>query len=196
MNLQFHYIEKLWQSFWSPKTPPSDGSAALPSRYTVLLWLFLNDAFLDAFCLLKMNFTGHFECFVGLGNTYFWWGTSDGCLLYPNLKYREHLGECKQDAAFESISNTEVLARLALLFGCLTKSVRASCLEEDNDKLSCSDPGFVLLSGSLLPILLPLCTGSLLPRDSIREISENRENWKGDGFSLRCVLKVCVVHSQ
>uniref|UniRef100_A0A8C3KU62 DNA-binding protein RFX2 n=1 Tax=Chrysolophus pictus TaxID=9089 RepID=A0A8C3KU62_CHRPC len=31
MNLQFHYIEKLWQSFWSPKTPPSDGSAALPS---------------------------------------------------------------------------------------------------------------------------------------------------------------------
>ncbi|XP_037238906.1 DNA-binding protein RFX2 isoform X4 [Falco naumanni] len=31
MNLQFHYIEKLWQSFWSPKTPSSDGSAALPS---------------------------------------------------------------------------------------------------------------------------------------------------------------------
>ncbi|XP_065556047.1 DNA-binding protein RFX2 isoform X3 [Lathamus discolor] len=31
MNLQFHYIEKLWQSFWSPKTPPSDGSTALPS---------------------------------------------------------------------------------------------------------------------------------------------------------------------
>uniref|UniRef100_A0A8C0FTF1 DNA-binding protein RFX2 n=1 Tax=Bubo bubo TaxID=30461 RepID=A0A8C0FTF1_BUBBB len=24
MNLQFHYIEKLWQSFWSPKTPSSD----------------------------------------------------------------------------------------------------------------------------------------------------------------------------
>ncbi|XP_061871217.1 DNA-binding protein RFX2 isoform X2 [Colius striatus] len=31
MNLQFHYIEKLWQSFWSPKAPSSDGSAALPS---------------------------------------------------------------------------------------------------------------------------------------------------------------------
>ncbi|KAM9618899.1 DNA-binding protein RFX2 isoform 3-T6 [Morphnus guianensis] len=31
MNLQFHYIEKLWQSFWSPKTPSSDGSTALPS---------------------------------------------------------------------------------------------------------------------------------------------------------------------
>ncbi|XP_071584309.1 DNA-binding protein RFX2 isoform X7 [Heliangelus exortis] len=31
MNLQFHYIEKLWQSFWNPKTPPGDGSAALPS---------------------------------------------------------------------------------------------------------------------------------------------------------------------
>ncbi|KAM6331769.1 DNA-binding protein RFX2 isoform 7-T9 [Alca torda] len=30
VNLQFHYIEKLWQSFWSPKTPSSDGSAALP----------------------------------------------------------------------------------------------------------------------------------------------------------------------
>ncbi|KFV63193.1 DNA-binding protein RFX2 [Dryobates pubescens] len=29
MNLQFHYIEKLWQSFWNPKTPSSDGSAAL-----------------------------------------------------------------------------------------------------------------------------------------------------------------------
>ncbi|KFU95649.1 DNA-binding protein RFX2 [Chaetura pelagica] len=31
MNLQFHYIEKLWQSFWNPKTPPSEGSTALPS---------------------------------------------------------------------------------------------------------------------------------------------------------------------
>ncbi|XP_068021184.1 DNA-binding protein RFX2 isoform X4 [Melanerpes formicivorus] len=31
MNLQFHYIEKLWQSFWNPKTPSSDGSAALPA---------------------------------------------------------------------------------------------------------------------------------------------------------------------
>ncbi|XP_074784141.1 DNA-binding protein RFX2 isoform X3 [Athene noctua] len=31
MNLQFHYIEKLWQSFWSPKTPSSDGSTALPA---------------------------------------------------------------------------------------------------------------------------------------------------------------------
>ncbi|NXW73135.1 DNA-binding protein RFX2 isoform X1 [Hirundo rustica] len=31
MNLQFHYIEKLWQSFWSPKAPSSDGPTALPS---------------------------------------------------------------------------------------------------------------------------------------------------------------------
>uniref|UniRef100_A0A8B9G4B4 DNA-binding protein RFX2 n=1 Tax=Amazona collaria TaxID=241587 RepID=A0A8B9G4B4_9PSIT len=36
MNLQFHYIEKLWQSFWSPKTPSSDGSAALPSSANLL----------------------------------------------------------------------------------------------------------------------------------------------------------------
>ncbi|XP_059725925.1 DNA-binding protein RFX2 isoform X3 [Haemorhous mexicanus] len=31
VHLQFHYIEKLWQSFWSPKAPPSDGPTALPS---------------------------------------------------------------------------------------------------------------------------------------------------------------------
>uniref|UniRef100_A0A8C3FXP7 DNA-binding protein RFX2 n=1 Tax=Chrysemys picta bellii TaxID=8478 RepID=A0A8C3FXP7_CHRPI len=31
MNLQFHYIEKLWQSFWSSKTPSSDGSTTMPS---------------------------------------------------------------------------------------------------------------------------------------------------------------------
>ncbi|XP_064031205.1 DNA-binding protein RFX2 isoform X6 [Pogoniulus pusillus] len=31
MNLQFHYIEKLWQSFWNPKPPSSEASAALPS---------------------------------------------------------------------------------------------------------------------------------------------------------------------
>nr|XP_032650318.1 DNA-binding protein RFX2 isoform X4 [Chelonoidis abingdonii] len=31
MNLQFHYIEKLWQSFWSSKTPSSDGSTTVPS---------------------------------------------------------------------------------------------------------------------------------------------------------------------
>ncbi|XP_041272415.1 DNA-binding protein RFX2 isoform X9 [Pyrgilauda ruficollis] len=31
MHLQFHYIEKLWQSFWSPKAAPSDGPTALPS---------------------------------------------------------------------------------------------------------------------------------------------------------------------
>lgn len=144
------------------------------------------------------SFTRHFECFVELGNTYFWWGTPMACLLYPNLKYGEHLGEWEWNAAFESIPSAEGLAtsRLAQLFGCLSKSVPASCLEEDNDKLSCSDPGFVLLSGSLLPILLPLCTDSLLPRDRIREISENRENWKGDGFSLRYVLKICVVHLQ
>ncbi|OPJ86511.1 DNA-binding protein RFX2 isoform A [Patagioenas fasciata monilis] len=30
MNLQFHYIEKLWQSFWNPKPAASDGSTALP----------------------------------------------------------------------------------------------------------------------------------------------------------------------
>ncbi|NXX50696.1 RFX2 protein, partial [Tricholaema leucomelas] len=31
MNLQFHYIEKLWQSFWNPKSSSSEASAALPS---------------------------------------------------------------------------------------------------------------------------------------------------------------------
>ncbi|KAM9094302.1 DNA-binding protein RFX2 isoform X4 [Sminthopsis crassicaudata] len=31
MNLQFHYIEKLWLSFWSSKPPSGDGSTALPS---------------------------------------------------------------------------------------------------------------------------------------------------------------------
>ncbi|XP_039371734.1 DNA-binding protein RFX2 isoform X3 [Mauremys reevesii] len=31
MNLQFHYIEKLWQSFWSSKTTSSDGSTTVPS---------------------------------------------------------------------------------------------------------------------------------------------------------------------
>ncbi|XP_038240194.1 DNA-binding protein RFX2 isoform X10 [Dermochelys coriacea] len=31
MNLQFHYIEKLWQSFWSSKTSSSDGSTTMPS---------------------------------------------------------------------------------------------------------------------------------------------------------------------
>uniref|UniRef100_A0A8C8RQD4 DNA-binding protein RFX2 n=1 Tax=Pelusios castaneus TaxID=367368 RepID=A0A8C8RQD4_9SAUR len=31
MNLQFHYIEKLWQSFWSSKTPSNDGSTTMPS---------------------------------------------------------------------------------------------------------------------------------------------------------------------
>ncbi|XP_074059893.1 DNA-binding protein RFX2 isoform X5 [Macrotis lagotis] len=31
MNLQFHYIEKLWLSFWSSKPPSGDGSTAVPS---------------------------------------------------------------------------------------------------------------------------------------------------------------------
>ncbi|XP_006799774.1 DNA-binding protein RFX2 isoform X4 [Neolamprologus brichardi] len=31
MNLQFHYIEKLWQTFWYSTPPPSDGSTTLPS---------------------------------------------------------------------------------------------------------------------------------------------------------------------
>ncbi|XP_056678490.1 DNA-binding protein RFX2 isoform X8 [Monodelphis domestica] len=31
MNLQFHYIEKLWLSFWSSKPPSGEGSTALPS---------------------------------------------------------------------------------------------------------------------------------------------------------------------
>ncbi|XP_074834504.1 DNA-binding protein RFX2 isoform X4 [Carettochelys insculpta] len=31
MNLQFHYIEKLWQSFWSSKIPSSDSSTTVPS---------------------------------------------------------------------------------------------------------------------------------------------------------------------
>lgn len=47
MNLQFHYIEKLWQSFWSPKAPPSDGPTALPSRYSPAFPApFLGDMFL------------------------------------------------------------------------------------------------------------------------------------------------------
>ncbi|NXV40725.1 RFX2 protein, partial [Uria aalge] len=44
VNLQFHYIEKLWQSFWSPKTPSSDGSAALPPRYTAMTGNSLSDS--------------------------------------------------------------------------------------------------------------------------------------------------------
>uniref|UniRef100_A0A669EHH9 DNA-binding protein RFX2 n=1 Tax=Oreochromis niloticus TaxID=8128 RepID=A0A669EHH9_ORENI len=31
MNLQFHYIEKLWQTFWYSTPPPSDGSTTIPS---------------------------------------------------------------------------------------------------------------------------------------------------------------------
>ncbi|XP_048197845.1 DNA-binding protein RFX2 [Perognathus longimembris pacificus] len=31
MNLQFHYIEKLWLSFWNSKASPSDGPTALPA---------------------------------------------------------------------------------------------------------------------------------------------------------------------
>uniref|UniRef100_A0A8D0H2U3 DNA-binding protein RFX2 n=1 Tax=Sphenodon punctatus TaxID=8508 RepID=A0A8D0H2U3_SPHPU len=31
INLQFHYIEKLWQSFWSSKTLSADGSIPMPS---------------------------------------------------------------------------------------------------------------------------------------------------------------------
>ncbi|XP_023674257.1 DNA-binding protein RFX2-like isoform X2 [Paramormyrops kingsleyae] len=30
MNLQFHYIEKLWQTFWSSAVPSSDGAASVP----------------------------------------------------------------------------------------------------------------------------------------------------------------------
>lgn len=32
MNLQFHYIEKLWQTFWYSTPPSSDGSTAIPNR--------------------------------------------------------------------------------------------------------------------------------------------------------------------
>uniref|UniRef100_A0A667WMK0 DNA-binding protein RFX2 n=1 Tax=Myripristis murdjan TaxID=586833 RepID=A0A667WMK0_9TELE len=32
MNLQFHYIEKLWQTFWYSTPPPSDGTTAIPNR--------------------------------------------------------------------------------------------------------------------------------------------------------------------
>ncbi|KAB1259111.1 DNA-binding protein RFX2 [Camelus dromedarius] len=32
MNLQFHYIEKLWLSFWNSKAPSGDGPASLPAR--------------------------------------------------------------------------------------------------------------------------------------------------------------------
>uniref|UniRef100_A0A3Q3KH73 DNA-binding protein RFX2 n=1 Tax=Monopterus albus TaxID=43700 RepID=A0A3Q3KH73_MONAL len=31
MNLQFHYIEKLWQTFWYSAPPSSDGSTAIPN---------------------------------------------------------------------------------------------------------------------------------------------------------------------
>ncbi|XP_029904944.1 DNA-binding protein RFX2 isoform X2 [Myripristis murdjan] len=31
MNLQFHYIEKLWQTFWYSTPPPSDGTTAIPN---------------------------------------------------------------------------------------------------------------------------------------------------------------------
>ncbi|XP_026178751.1 DNA-binding protein RFX2 isoform X3 [Mastacembelus armatus] len=31
MNLQFHYIEKLWQTFWYSTPPSSDGSTAIPN---------------------------------------------------------------------------------------------------------------------------------------------------------------------
>ncbi|XP_041861733.1 DNA-binding protein RFX2 isoform X2 [Melanotaenia boesemani] len=31
MNLQFHYIEKLWQTFWYSTTPSSDGSTTIPN---------------------------------------------------------------------------------------------------------------------------------------------------------------------
>lgn len=71
MNLQFHYIEKLWQSFWSPKTPSSDGSTALPSRYTAVLWWFLNAPFFGGISSFEnawsiFSFIRHFECFAGL----------------------------------------------------------------------------------------------------------------------------------
>ncbi|KAJ3600039.1 hypothetical protein NHX12_033991 [Muraenolepis orangiensis] len=32
MNLQFHFIEKLWQTFWYSTAPSSDGSTNLPNR--------------------------------------------------------------------------------------------------------------------------------------------------------------------
>ncbi|KAM9106227.1 DNA-binding protein RFX2 isoform 4-T4 [Megaptera novaeangliae] len=32
MNLQFHYVEKLWLSFWNSKASSSDGPASLPAR--------------------------------------------------------------------------------------------------------------------------------------------------------------------
>uniref|UniRef100_A0A8C8DW59 DNA-binding protein RFX2 n=1 Tax=Oryzias sinensis TaxID=183150 RepID=A0A8C8DW59_9TELE len=35
MNLQFHYIEKLWQTFWCSTAPSSDGSTSIPSRCSI-----------------------------------------------------------------------------------------------------------------------------------------------------------------
>lgn len=32
MNLQFHYIEKLWQTFWYSTSPSSDGNTTIPNR--------------------------------------------------------------------------------------------------------------------------------------------------------------------
>uniref|UniRef100_A0A3Q2UPD5 DNA-binding protein RFX2 n=1 Tax=Fundulus heteroclitus TaxID=8078 RepID=A0A3Q2UPD5_FUNHE len=31
MNLHFHYVENLWQTFWNSTPPPSDGSTAIPT---------------------------------------------------------------------------------------------------------------------------------------------------------------------
>uniref|UniRef100_A0A2K5NG45 DNA-binding protein RFX2 n=1 Tax=Cercocebus atys TaxID=9531 RepID=A0A2K5NG45_CERAT len=42
MNLQFHYIEKLWFSFWNSKASSSDGPTSLPCpRFPRPLWLVL-----------------------------------------------------------------------------------------------------------------------------------------------------------
>lgn len=33
MNLQFHYIEKLWQTFWCATAPSSDGNTTINNRW-------------------------------------------------------------------------------------------------------------------------------------------------------------------
>lgn len=85
-------------------------------------------------------------------------------------------------------------SRLTHFFGWLSRSLSASCFEADTANEATLI--FVLLPGlSLLPFLHPLCVGRLLPRDRGIEISQSRENRKGEGFFLKFALKVCIVHS-
>lgn len=84
-------------------------------------------------------------------------------------------------------------SRLTHFFGWLSGSLSALCFETDTANEATLI--FVLPGLLLLPFLHPLCVGRLLPRDRGIEISQNRENRKGEGFFLKFALKVCIVHS-